>query len=66
MLKCLFFFLSTLLVGWLVNCRSVCQIVIIFAKTPACSNAAFGWVFWAGSGVYLSPQASSLFCQVWS
>ena len=42
---------STPLVGWLVNCGPVCQIVVILVKTHTCSTAPFGWVFSAGLGL---------------
>ena len=53
------------------NCRPVCQIVIIFAKTPTCSTAAFGWVFWAGGGGVIFPTSqqfvlSGLVIGLWS
>ena len=52
-----FVLVSTLLVGWLVNCRPVCQIVNTFAKTPSCSTAVFGWVFPAGGGGVMFPTS---------
>ena len=66
-----FVLLSTLLVGWLVNCRPVCQIVIIFAKAPTRSTAAFSWEFLAGAGGVIFPTSqqfvlSGLVIGLWS
>ena len=53
------------------NCRPVCQIVIIFAKALTCSTAALGWVIWAWGGGVIFPTSqqfvlSDLVIGLWS